>query len=112
MPTAALILLGRITPLTARADVVEPWTFGVASREVAEPWSFGTGMVGNSVVEPWSFGYFIGASVVEPWNFGVNVGTQVEEPWDFGSSGGARGGGGKLGSAPASPILGYRDRPT
>lgn len=110
MAGAALILLGGITPRGSYADIVEPWAFGVAIADVAEPWSFGTGMAGNEVAELWDFGEFAGASVVEPWNFGSNVGASVEEPWDFGSSGGARGGGGKLGTAPASPILGYRDR--
>lgn len=110
MPGAALILLGGITPRGSRADSVEPWSFGVAIREVTEPWSFGSGLVGNSVDELWDFGELAGASVVEPWNFGSNVGASVEEPWDFGGSGSSRGGGGKLGTAPASPILGYRDR--
>lgn len=112
MPTGALVLLGGITPLGATAEVDEPWVFGVATREVDEPWSFGTSMVGADVDEPWDFGEHVGASVDEPWMFGVNMGAEVDEPWDFGSSGGARGGGGFLGSAPASPILGWRSRPT
>lgn len=111
MPTAALILLGGITPRGARVDSVEPFLFGIAASEVAEPWSFGD-PGGTSVVEPFDFGFFAGAEVVEPFNFGSNVGAEVVEPFDFGSSGGARGGGGYVGTGPASPVMGYRDRPT
>lgn len=110
MPTAALILLGGITPLGVHADAVEPFVFGAALSDAVEPWNFGD-MGGTSVDEPFDFGFFAGADSVEPWNFGVNVRAEVVEPFDFGSSGSARGGGGYLGTGPASPVMGYRDRP-
>lgn len=110
MPTAVLILRGGITPRGVTTSIVEPFVFGAALRDIDEPFAFGD-MRGSSVDEPFDFGFFAAAEVVEPFNFGANVRAEVVEPFDFGSSGSDRGGGGYLGTAPASPILGFRDRP-
>ncbi len=110
MPTAALLLGGGLTPRGAGSDSVEPFNFGLAVADSVEPWNFGEGMVGNSSVEPFDFGFLAYADSVEPFNFGANVRADSIEPFDFGSSGGSRGGGGYLGPAPASPVMGYRDR--